>query len=132
MNFVNSTFILPKTYLYKYNTLVFYIGSTFANNCSRCDLDYNLYPRLEETNGKLQEDGESCHYEDRDDVDTEQDIKNEASLFALSKRYIFNPLYFRDHLTIIVMLTDQVSSYSLFLKANIQPYPKQNYKFSSC
>jgi hypothetical protein len=66
--------------------LVFYIGSTFANNCSHCDLDYNLYPRLEQTNGKLHEDGDNFHCDDGDEVDTEQDIKNEAPLFAISKR----------------------------------------------
>lgn len=68
------------------NTFVFYIGSTYANNCSHCDLDYNLYPRLEQTNGKLQDDGQSCHCDDGNEIDTEQDIKNEATLFALSKR----------------------------------------------
>jgi hypothetical protein len=71
--------------MYNY-TSVFYLGSTFANNCSRCDLDYNLYPRLDQTNGKLQEDRESCRCDDGDEIDTEQDIKNEAPLFALNKR----------------------------------------------
>jgi hypothetical protein len=66
-----------------HNIFVFSIGSTYANNCSRCDLDY---PRLEQTNGKLQEHGKSCHYDAGNEVDSTHDIKNEAPLFSLTKR----------------------------------------------
>lgn len=72
-----------------------YIGSTFANNCSHCDLHYNLYPRLEQTNGKLPVDGERCRCADGDEADSEQDVKNEARLFALTKRYILHPVHFK-------------------------------------
>lgn len=65
---------------------VIYVGSTFANNCSHCDVDCNLYPRLEQTNGKLQEDREGCHCIDGDEVDMERDVKHEANLLALTKR----------------------------------------------
>ncbi|PSN54121.1 G-protein coupled receptor [Blattella germanica] len=61
-------------------------GSTFANNCSRCDLDYNLYPKLEETNGKLQEDGGTCQYNDGNEPESDHDINNSAPLFALTKK----------------------------------------------
>ncbi|XP_021913188.1 G-protein coupled receptor GRL101-like isoform X3 [Zootermopsis nevadensis] len=62
------------------------LGSTFANNCSHCDVDCNLYPQLEQTNGKLQEDREGCHCIDGDEVDMERDVKHEANLLALTKR----------------------------------------------
>jgi hypothetical protein len=65
---------------------VIYVGSTFANNCSHCDLDYNHYPRLEQTNGKLQQDREGCHCADGDEADSEQNVKHEAHLLALTKR----------------------------------------------
>jgi len=66
--------------------LSFCVGSTYANNCSHCNLDCSLYPKLEQTNGMLQRDMENCRCCDVGEVDNEDDTENEAPLFSLTKR----------------------------------------------
>lgn len=66
--------------------VLFCTGSTFANNCSQCNLDCSLYPRLEQANGMLQEGGEDCHCYGGGEVDNDDNTKNEVPLFALTKR----------------------------------------------
>jgi hypothetical protein len=53
-------------------------------------MDCTLYPRLEQTNGMLQEDRENCHCYGEGEVDSEDDIKNETPLFAVTKRQVFD------------------------------------------